>query len=68
MHECFACMYICVPHASLVICGGQKRGSDILELELGIAVILQRVTRVDFQSSARTSAPKHSAISPTHDL
>jgi hypothetical protein len=52
-------MYVCVPRACLMICGGQKRVSDTLQLELGIVVILQRVLGVEFQSSARTSASNH---------
>jgi hypothetical protein len=31
VHGCFACMYVCVTHASLML---EEEGSDLLELEL----------------------------------
>lgn len=34
----FACIYVCLPHACLVLSGDQKRAPDSLSLELQLVV------------------------------
>ena len=38
VNECFACMYVCVPHKCLAAPGGQKKALVPLELELEMIV------------------------------
>ena len=59
MYQCFACMYVCAP------CRGQKRASNLLELELNWVVTTMCMLGTEPGFSARTvSVLNCTAISP----